>query len=1128
MMTQPHRNLKYYILIFVIFEVIAFAYLHDCFVEDKEYYLVRKITRMRIAYKAVINTFGLVSRTIYDEALNRPSVINILKDADSADETRRAELREQLLRELRPTFDQLRTRELEEMQFVLPDCTSFVRFHKPDRFGDNLADIRSSLRQANARKTPVEGFEHSRVRSGFRYVYPLFYTNEHVGTVEMSVSFDAVRREIERVFPLEYEMILRKDVVEKYLFKDEQDNYIPSDISDDYLYEIRAHQPRVPHHVNYIKRSTIENVNRHIRKQAIERLKEPGAFAIPTQLNGENFRIMFLPVDDIEGRHVAYIISYARDNTIHHYHISLSKKMFAATLFIVLFLSFIYTGQESGAIIRRHRDQLQRITDNMGEGLCVLAMDRKITFANPAAVRILGSNSDRIIGRHIHDIIEYRDSADETISLDEWPIYKGLGQRTAYKDIEAIFVRQDQSRVIVGITSTPLYRGDEVAGCLVVLRDITVRRQAEQDLLRINKAVESASDAIAIVDVTNRPIYHNKAFVRLFGYTVYELNAAGGPSIMCADPAVGSEVLDANQQGHSWTGEVEMLGSDGRAVQILLGADCITDEHGTTVGFVRIYTDITERKQAEEKLRKAKEAAEAGDRAKSDFLSTMSHEIRTPMNGVIGMTGLLMETPLSPEQREYVSTIRTSGDCLLKIINDILDFSKIEAGKLELEAHPFDVRKCVDEVLELLKPNAVAKRIALERTISPDVPPFVMGDVTRVRQILFNLVGNAVKFTHEGKITLGVARDKAVDDRLQFFVRDTGVGIPNERIDSLFRPFSQADSSTTRKYGGTGLGLAITQRLVRLMNGRIWVESTIDEGSTFHFTIQAKEVSALEQARAERRPPSQRLAKLNQRLAETLPVRILIAEDNPVNQKLAVRVLEKMGYAADVAANGMEVLEALADKRYDIIFMDVQMPEVDGLEATRQIVAQWPPEKRPKIIAMTANALQGDREKCLAAGMDDYISKPICLEEIQAALERWSPGADALGTLPPAGDILNLETVNSLREIGDEFLSDLIETFIQITPEFIGKIQLAAQEGDFAGVADAVRGLKGASLNLGAQGLADICGRMEIKGQDTEIPDVLVLIEQLDVTYEETKGALAEVCSNLCHTTPAPADVVAG
>ncbi len=458
-----------------------------------------------------------------------------------------------------------------------------------------------------------------------------------------------------------------------------------------------------------------------------------------------------------------------------------------------------------------------------------------------------------------------------------------------------------------------------------------------------------------------------------------------------ANAIIGNAVREAIEHGTAFDLELPLVTALGNPLQVRTLGEAVR-VNGRTMALRGALQDVTEAYRQRAALAAAKEVAEAAARAKADFLANMSHEIRTPMNAVLGMAELLQTTPLNEEQADFAATLRTSGEALLAIINDILDFSKIESGELELEQAPVGLREMAGSAKTLLASAAAAKGLSLTVEFGPGVPEAILGDGVRLRQILINLLSNAVKFTSSGGVRLVVARvtedDFVMRDaaasapqaaiRLSFSVHDTGIGIPADRIDRLFKSFSQVDASTTRNYGGTGLGLAISSRLAGLMGGRIHVESKPGKGSTFRLELKATPAASLRKE----------LSTLPAVPAPERSLRILLADDIPINQQIALLLLKRLGYTAEVAGNGLEVLAAVERTPFDVLFLDVQMPEMDGLTCARRLCKAHSRERRPWIIAITANALEGDREICLSAGMDDYITKPISAQSLSDALSR--------------------------------------------------------------------------------------------------------------------------------------------
>lgn len=794
-----------------------------------------------------------------------------------------------------------------------------------------------------------------------------------------------------------------------------------------------------------------------------------------------------------------------------------------------------------------------------------------------------------------------------------------------------------------------------------------------QKLQFFRRALKSTPDAICILKPDGHPVFQNYAFSKLFGYdSPNELDYAGGYHIIYENPDDKVEIDKHLASAQSWYGEVNLVSSSGESMTVLLRADSIKSEDGTIQANIFIHTNITDRKQMEQQLLKAKQeaeqvneylqtstakanemaaAAEEANAAKSAFLANMSHEIRTPMNGIIGMTSLLIDTELTKEQIEYANVIRSSSDSLLSLINDILDFSKVEAGKLELEIIKFDIRHTVNDVIEMMYPAAMKKQLSIFHTVSDDIPRYFNGDPSRIKQILNNLCSNAIKFTEDGQISVNVEKQKQDEHstHLHFSVTDTGIGIPQNAIPELFKTFTQADSSTTRKFGGTGLGLAISKKLTEFMGGTMGVRSKSGEGSTFWFTVKLqnaeddKDQKILEEKSLEgkkilivddnltvcklfadmvktlgckaecainangalktlrtaysRSEPfdiaivdfmmpeidGETLAKLirkdnklnnniqmimltsagargdsakmfkagfsaylqkpvkkedlfrclitvinqnNMKPSKQIITRhslheeqqknlsILLVEDNPTNQQVASLMLKQLGFRADSVANGKEAVEAIELRPYDIIFMDCQMPEMDGYEATRRIRKMSSDKNGIPIIAMTANAMRGDREKCIEAGMDDYIAKPVKPSDFGNAIARWG-GAKTI-IIPDnkqekkinSDELFNRDAMYENMMNDKDLVQSVIDAFLHDIPQQLKILEDAIVREDADQITLTAHSIKGAASNVCAPKLHSIAYVVERAGDQNDIEKAASNFDQVKEEFEKLKEVL--------------------
>lgn len=612
------------------------------------------------------------------------------------------------------------------------------------------------------------------------------------------------------------------------------------------------------------------------------------------------------------------------------------------------------------------------------------------------------------------------------------------------------------------------------------------QRAAEQD--RLQAVLDNVADAIITFDEHGRIEWFNRAAEQMFGYVAAEVIGAH-LELLLPDPhryrieqdalALQTDKQDGRADIVSIRNEIAGQRKDGALfpLDFTISQMMVQGERQ----FIAIARDITIRKEAEMAILAAKEAAEAANQAKSQFLANTSHEIRTPLNAIVGLTSLLLDTELTPDQQTFVEIARRSSSTLLTILNDILDLSRIEARQLSLEPRPYHLATNVNEVLTLLRSNAAEKELQLTATFAPDMPQVFIGDGDRLRQVVMNLVSNAIKFTHAGSVAVQVDGRylNPATYEIHLSVQDTGIGLPPDYTEWLFQPFHRGHAGRSRRYSGAGLGLTISQRLVELMGGRIWAESETGKGSTFHVCIPSPVT--------EQPPPSaltlERVRPFDPDMARQLPLRILVAEDNATNQKVMVWMLEHLGYRPDVAANGLEVLAALQTHTYDVILMDLHMPEMDGRQATQTIRATLPATAQPWIIAVTADVLHESRQDYLADGLNDFLSKPLQAEMLITALCRYPVvrAQSAAQTWP-----INRAMLNQITGGDSARLLELMHIFQNESDQLLARLQTAVAADDLETARQMAHTLKGSCATMGMVSLEPLFHEIETMARNRD------------------------------------------
>ncbi len=1004
-----HSNRRWALISFLVLPLVGTWLLYDN--QQKKLALQEEQHTQALAttYQASLLTYAKATSILFSERIKQPEIIRLMAAASSTRGDAQIPHRASLYRLLSPTYRNLRELGIRQLHFQTVNGDSFLRFHEPQKFGDNLLEARPSIREVLSTGKPVQGFEAGRVKSGFRFVHPLFDGERLIGSVETSISFRTIRDAMHQLQPShEFHFVLAKTKTLPILFDSERWLYGESGIHPEFLVE--DPQVTLPDSPPPPSAQIIE-INRQLfaSDKVMSGMKTFRAFSLTVALNGKPWIVSLLPIKDVSGTPSAYLLAYSPAPFVEvlreEFRAQFGLMLLTLGILLVLLLRLLKSRER---LIQEQRN-LTAITETMGDGLYVLDEDGKVVLINAAALELLGFTRKALVGQIGHYLF-HRHGIDGCGPLAECPIFRTVRQGQHFFGEER-FSRADGSSLAVEVSSTPLYDGKRI------------------------------------------------------------------------------------------------------------------------VGSVTAFRDITRRKEDELRLRQAMASAEAANEAKSLFVANMSHEIRTPMNGILGLTALTLDTELDATQRQYLELVRQSAESLMLILNDVLDFSKMEAGRMSLESTPFALRELALGTARVLAARAAEQGLEILIDIAPEVPDALIGDPGRLRQVLLNLIGNAIKFTERGEVCLRIVNTGDNENQrchLRIAVIDTGIGIPLDQQQKIFDAFGQADASVTRRFGGTGLGLTISREIVQLMGGELVVDSTPGKGSNFHFGIDLPMAAS---APAVTEPPAAPgvwlLAVANRRLRELLAgglrrrgrqvftcasseelrgqllqlggqpedkrfdvlvaeqdwlpasfadmplyrgglrpgavvlaltpmhlvspsagrsfasrelpkplipeellaaereirevarrpdrrraadgmidstlapdnaeLNILLVEDNPINQRLACALLAKQGHRTSVAGHGQEALDKLADGGFDLILMDVQMPVMDGLEATRQWRAREAAAGLAPlpIIAMTANAMAGDRDLCLAAGMNGYVAKPINVKALNAEIERLRPTASA-------------------------------------------------------------------------------------------------------------------------------------
>jgi len=1216
---SQHSTERHAVVILVIVLSIGLGFfLHANRMSKEKAHLSESMTVLDTSYRASIQMYRLAMEGFYASTLNTPEILQIFAAASNATDSSQRDLyRGHLYRKLFATYERMQQQNLRQLHFHLSDGTSFLRFNLSEHHGDQLFEVRPAVRITNTEQRMTQGFEIGKAASGYRFVYPLQYKGKHLGSVEVVITAKAIRDAMAELDPSrEFTFVLSRNLTESLLFKEQTWLFSKAVIHPDFLVEdpnalLSTSPPELSRKAQAI------NEQLRIREDVQQSMSQGLPLSTGIQVGESFYAVNLLPLRDVTGRLAGYLITYAQDEILPSFRDEFYAYLGSSLIGMLLILLLVWRLREGTQALATERETLRAMNDAMAEGVYMQDLEGVILRVNPAACEMLGQSEHELIGSVAHDMFHSHVGNAFMLQRD-CPFSTTILKGEAY-DAEEQFRKKNGQIFLAEVASRPILKNGQPTGAVTAFHDITERKQTEEALRESEfvqrTLMESLPMGIIIIDAETRVIEHvNTAAAVLIDLDPTAIIGKRCHKFLCPACEHQCPVDDLGQQVDN--SDRVLIKADGSLIPILKTVRRITI-HGREK-LLECVVDIRARKAAEEALLDANqklelaitraerlaEEADAANRSKSDFLANMSHEIRTPMNAIIGMTHLTLRTDLSVQQRDHLIKVEQSAKSLLGILNDILDFSKVEAGKISLEQVEFSLDDVLDNLSNVVAIRAHEKELEYVVRVERDVPRQLVGDPLRLGQVLVNLVGNAAKFTQEGEIRVCVALERQISElsvRLIFSVQDTGIGMNEEQIQSIFEPFVQAEVSTSRQYGGSGLGLSICKHLVALMGGELAVNSRTGLGSTFTFSalfqvgaqveaesganlpaMRALVVDDLDSARGVlvdylrwqgieaigvnsadraltvlaqdtgtmrwfvfvdwnmpgtnalhfldrireqrtrnrveavflypfgqdfqarearkqgyqfflskpvwRRAVQQLVRELLHGEPSTRDIpqqeytdiqfhggRILLAEDNAINQQVARGILEGAGLTVTVAANGAEAVELATHNDFDLVLMDIRMPEMDGFEATRRIKADSRFEDLP-IVAMTAHVLPDEKERILASGMIDHVAKPIDLRELFKVLHRFLDACIVQDIQPVTGGRETLPVLDSVDIFSGlrRFMNDqkmYFDTLDQVRVQYaaaMSDLQKLLEAADYQEAFMMVHSLRGMAGNLGA------------------------------------------------------------